>query len=343
MRLLLPLPPLPPVNYATTVSDPSLNTVYSRRWMRRRYEVWFLRFGLADGSGAWWLRYLRFNPARNGCLPAEALAKAGPAARHEPVQVWATWFPRNNAPQSFIQGFAQDGLSLSAVGAKPFHFEIGPNRIDDNSCRGRLEVEGHRVEWNLRWRSTFAASATEVGWIGFSRTPHSDGFFSGEISLDGQQWSGDPLGFGLQGHNCGFRHRHLWNWTHCLFQHAGVFSTFEALEYEIPLGRRVRRALLWHGGQLYRFSELGELLRDPRNLRWVFKCFRPEDDTSVLAWIDASGPSLHRLPYLKTDCSGTFEVANNSLARATLYFLRGSQPATTLSTDSGAALEMVGG
>src|SRR5574341_1165404 len=203
------------LHYAT-VNVASLSAVYSRRWMRRRYEVWFLRFRLADGcglpagqAGAWWFRDLRMNPGRNGC-------PGNPAG--QPVQVWATWFPRNGTPQSFIQGFAQDGLSLSAPGAKPFHFEIGPNRIDDDSCRGRLEVEGHRVEWNLRCRSTFAASVTEVGWIGFSRTPNSDGVFYGEISLDGRQWSGDPLGFGLQGHNCGFRHRHLWNWAHCVFQ-----------------------------------------------------------------------------------------------------------------------------
>ena len=316
------------------MSAASLNAVYSRRWMRRRYEVWFLRLGLADKSGAWWFRYLRMNPGRSGCAD-------NPAGK--PVQVWATWFPRDGVPQCFIQGFVQDGLSLSAARASPFHFEIETNCIDDNSCRGRLELDGHRIEWNLRWRSTFGASLTEVGWIGFSRTPHSDAVFSGEIVLDRQRWSGDPLGYGLQGHNCGFRHRHLWNWTHCLFQTDGGLSTFEALEYEIPLGRRVRRALLWHGGRLYRFSEFEELLRDPQNLRWVFKCFRPEDDTSILAWIDGSGPLLHRLPYLKTDCSGVFEVANNSLARATLYFLRGSQPALILSTDSGGVVEMVGG
>ncbi len=319
--------------------------------MRRRYEVWFLRLGLADSSGAWWFRYLRFNPGRNGC-------PGNPAG--QPVQVWATWFPRDGAPQSFIQGFALGTLSLSAPGAGPFHFENAGNRIDESSCRGRLEVDGHRVEWNLHWRSTFGASLTEVGWIGFSRTPHSDAVFSGEIVLDGRRSSGEPLGFGLQGHNCGFRHRHLWNWTHCLFQTDAGLSTFEALEYEIPLRRRVRHALLWHGGQLYRFSEFEELLRDRHNLRWVFKCFRKEDDASVLAWIDGSGPSLHRLPYLKTDCSGAFEVSNNSLAHSTLYFLRSpsvalakeggatglsavaSPHAETLSTDDGSVLEMVG-
>jgi hypothetical protein len=40
----------------------SLNEVYSSLSTRRRYEVWFLRLGLADNSSAWWFRYLLLNP-----------------------------------------------------------------------------------------------------------------------------------------------------------------------------------------------------------------------------------------------------------------------------------------
>lgn len=39
-------------------SQALLNAVYTRPTMRRRYEVWFIRLHLADGSGAWWFRYL---------------------------------------------------------------------------------------------------------------------------------------------------------------------------------------------------------------------------------------------------------------------------------------------
>lgn len=31
----------------------SLNHQFTRLSMRRRYESWFVRFGLGDGSGAW--------------------------------------------------------------------------------------------------------------------------------------------------------------------------------------------------------------------------------------------------------------------------------------------------
>ncbi|MGH9804618.1 MAG: hypothetical protein ACRD4D_05555 [Candidatus Acidiferrales bacterium] len=319
------------------MSPALLNAVYTRRSMRRRYEVWFVRFHLADGSGAWWFRYLLMNPGRGegGC--------AG-VSRGEPVQVWATWFPREGKPQSAIQGFPLAALSLSARGASPFFFRAGENRIGEDGCSGKLEAEGLRVSWELRWRSSFGATVADWGWIGFSRTAHSDAIVSGSVSFNGHEFAGEPLGFGLQGHNCGFRHRHLWNWTHCTLENpAGGVSTFEALEYEVPLNLRVRRALLWHGGELFRFGEFEELSRDRERLVWVFRCRSREQGATVLAFVDGRGNSLHRLPYAKTDCSGTFEVANNSRARATIYFSRRDRRQEVLSSDGGAVLEMVGG
>jgi len=45
---------------------------------------------------------------------------------------------------------------------------------------------------------------------------------------------------------------------------------------------------------------------------------------------------------LKTDCTGSFEVANNSLARAVLRLERQNRPVEVLETSNGAVLEMVG-
>ncbi len=320
------------------MSERSLNSVYSKPSMRRRYEVWFLRFLLADGSGAWWFRYLLMNrgrPRGGGC-PGQSGGM--------PVQVWATWFPRDGKPQSFIQGFPQAGLSLSQPGAQPFHLEICGNRIGEDCCAGRLDVDGHQVSWELRYRSSFGVTLSDVGWIGFSRTPHSDADFSGEITFDGRRFRGQPLGYGLQGHNCGFRHRNRWNWTHCAVRNSegGGLSSFEALEYEMPLGLRFRKALLWHGGKLYTFRKIQEIRRDRDHLQWEFRCTGCADGAELVAVIDGSGPSLHRLPYLKTNCASSFEVANNSLARATLHLSRPGHRVEEISTDGGAVLEMVG-
>jgi len=309
----------------------TLNEAFSELSARRRYEVWFVRLALADGSGAWWLRYLLMNPGRNGCM-------GNP--RGMPVQVWATWFPAHGQPKSFIQGFSLDGLDFSGKGQAPFHLRIRDNGIEEDSCRGELQVDGHAISWNLRYRSTFRVTLSDKGWIGFSRTPHSDAVFSGEIVLDGRRFAGEPLGFGVQGHNCGYRHRSFWTWTHIYFQRAGQpASTLEALAYDMPLGLLFRKAVLWHKGQARVFRDLREAA-GRENMQWNFRS-SARDGLRVEVAIDGRGSGVHRLPYLKTDCSGSFEVINNSLSSASLL-LTSDAGSERLETDNGAVLEMVG-
>jgi hypothetical protein len=333
------------------MSSPSLNAIFSTRSMRRRYEAWFLRFALADGSGAWWLRYILLNLGRSG---AEG---CGGKFRFPgyPVQVWATWFPRGEAPQSFIAGFSQGDLAMSGRFASPFSLECSGQRIDENSCRAAMEVGTHRISWDLRYRSSTAYSMSDKGWIGFSRTPHSDAVISGRITFDDRTWQADPLGCGLQGHNSGYRHRRFWTWAHVLAcaesrsaqpSGEGSFSAFEALEYEMGLGMRFRRAILRHEGVLYDFGRLKMIERTLHPFRCTVHCARREDNTTLVAILDGTGPSVHCLPYVKTNCSGTFDVFNNSLASAKLYLKRPNEPAIELRTDTGtgggAVLEMAG-
>lgn len=307
----------------------SLNRAYSRLATKRRYESWFLRFGLADGSGAWWLRYLLTNPGRNGC----AISGGSPA------QIWATWFPAQGRPETFIQEFPKTAIRL-APSAAPFFLEIADNRIDDNSCQGSIEARGQRISWNLQCRSHFSITLSNKGWIGFSRTPHSDGTFSGELRLGAQTFHGDPLGAGVQGHNCGFRHRNFWTWMHACFpQQDGSLSTIEALTYEMPLGLRFRKAVLWHKGSSQVLRTMAESLRDHENMRWSFQASSRR--CQLHAEIDGSGASIHRLPYVKTDCSGTFDVSNNSRASAKVHIRLGNT-VEELATEDGAVLEMVG-
>jgi len=307
----------------------SLNEAYTRFSMKRRYESWFLRIGLADGNGAWWIRYLLTNPGRNGCS----------APGGAPAQVWATWFPKVGKPETFIQEFTLTQLSV-APNSSPFFIEIGPNRLDDNSCRGLIEARGQQVSWNLRHHSQFSFTLSNKGWIGFSRTPHSDGVFNGEIRCGERVFQGEPLGTGVQGHNCGFRHRKFWTWTHACFpQSDGTITTLEALTYEMPFGLRFRKAILWHQGQAHHLRGVQESLRDRQNMRWTFHASSRE--CQVKAEIESRAISIHRLPYVRTDCSGTFEVSNDSRAHATLSLKIGNRE-EELTTADGAVLEMTG-
>lgn len=313
-------------------SAKSLNEVFSSLSTRRRYEVWFVRLGLADRSGAWWFRYLLTNPGRGGCVGDP---------RGMPMQVWATWFPATGTPQSFIQGFPLNGFDLSGKGRYPFHFRIEDNAIDENSCRGNLNRDGHTVTWSLQYRSKFRVVLSDKGWIGFSRTPHSDAVFSGHITLDGRRFQGTPLGFGVQGHNCGYRHRDFWTWAHAFFARPGEpATTFEALIYEMPLGLFFRKAVLWHEGKQFVFRKLEEVKRDSKQLLWELRCSGAGSGLSIA--IDGSGPGVHRLPYVKTNCSGSFEVSNNSFANASLTLEHETGAVEKLATTGGAVLEMVG-
>jgi hypothetical protein len=140
-------------------------------------------------------------------------------------------FRAREKAQTWIQGFSLRDFRLSPRGKSPLLFAVDENRITENECRGNLDVDGHRIRWDLRYRSSFRVELSSKGWIGFSRTPHSDAVFSGEISLDNQIFRGERLGYGLQGHNCGYRHRKFWTWTHLHFpRENGSSSTFEALE-----------------------------------------------------------------------------------------------------------------
>jgi hypothetical protein len=297
--------------------------------MRRRYEVWFVRCGLADGSGAWWLRYLLVNNIK--------ISPEMSARRH--FQVWASWFPRGAAPQTFIVEIPLEQLDLSTRGHVPFHCRASECGIEEGRCWGNLRPDGHHISWNLRLHSRFGVKLSDKGWIGFSRSPHSDAAFSGEISFDGKKVSGEPLGFGVQGHNCGYRHRSYWRWIHAYFPQTDGGSTLEALVYDLPLGMVFRNAILWHRGKptvLHKIKE-SEIVRSRANLRWNFSG-QLDDGSPIEATIDGAAPGVHELPYTRTDGAGTFPVSNASLAHAKVKLGQGD----VLETETGAVLEMGG-
>jgi len=286
-----------------------------------------VRCGLADGSGAWWLRYLLVNNIK--------ISPEMSARRH--FQVWASWFPRGAAPQTFIVEIPLEQLDLSTRGHVPFHCRASECGIEEGRCWGNLRTDGHHISWNLRLHSRFGAKLSDKGWIGFSRSPHSDAAFSGEISFDGKKVSGEPLGFGVQGHNCGYRHRSYWRWIHAYFLQTDGGSTLEALVHDLPLGMVFRNAILWHHGKATAIRKIKELeiARSSENLRWKFSG-ELGSGAPIEATIDGTAPGVHELPYTRTDGSGTFPVSNASFARAKVTLGQGD----VLETETGAVLEM---
>ena len=231
---------------------------------------------------------------------------------------------------------------MSGRGASSLLFEAGENRITENECRGRLEVGGRRIGWDLRYRSTYRVELSSKGWIGFSKSPHSNASFSGEILFDGCRFAGSPLGFGVQGHNCGYRHRTYWRWTHAHFTNTrGQPSTLEALVYDMPFGLIFRKVVWWHAGKptVMRRIQEAAMVNNPDQLKWAFLA-ADSQGFHLEASLQGNAPEIDRLSYSKTDCSGTFPVANASLACARVRF--GRNGSGFLETEAGAVLEMGG-
>ena len=111
--------------------------------------------------------------------------------------------------------------------------------------------------------------------------------------------------------------------------------------YEMPLELVFRKAVLWHDAKACLLPKVRELRKTREDMQWEFAC-TSDDGIQVEAAIDGRGASLHRLPYVKTNCSGIFEVSNNSLASATILIRRPNGAVERLQTSTGAVLEMVG-
>ena len=109
----------------------------------------------------------------------------------------------------------------------------------------------------------------------------------------------------------------------------------------MPMGLVFRRAILWHEGQSLDFRGLRETTVNPNEFAWSLSG-GAEGGPRFDATFEGNGPSLHHLPYLKTDCSGSFEVLNNSLANAAVRMTWPGGRIEELRTNGGAVLEIGG-
>jgi len=110
--------------------------------------------------------------------------------------------------------------------------------------------------------------------------------------------------------------------------------------YEMPFGFTFRKAVLWHEGQEYIFRKFRNVFQERKELQWRFQA-TSKDGTEVEVSLDGRGESMHHLPYVKTDCSGSFGVTNNSLSKAVLRLRLPGHLTEALETRDGAVLEAV--
>lgn len=94
---------------------------------------------------------------------------------------------------------------------------------------------------------TFGSALSQNGWLGFSRTPHSDAVFSGKIGLDERVFQGEPVGVGVQGSQLRVPATGLFNLDACILPEPGwtCYDHRSALLHH-SAGLTFRKAVLWH-------------------------------------------------------------------------------------------------
>jgi hypothetical protein len=186
-------------------------------------ESHFLKLNDAVGERALWLK-------------ATILQKIGEA----PVaEAWAVAFDRalGHAAAKQVVPWTSASFSRDALAIRVAEVEIGPMRT-----RGAVFTPGTRIEWDLAFAGGAAPFAPLPERLygddtGNSKivSPHPDLHFDGHYQVGDRRV--DVAGWrGMQGHNWGRRHTHLYGWLHCNVWEDADDLVVEGITARVKLG-----------------------------------------------------------------------------------------------------------
>ena len=215
-------------------------------------ESHFLKLNDASGKRALWLK-------------ATILRRIGEAARAE---AWAVAFDRvhGHAAAKQVVPWASASFSRDALAIRVAEVEIGPMRT-----RGALFTDDTRIEWDLAFAGGAAPFAPLPERLygddtGNSKivSPHPDLRFDGHYCVGDRRV--EVAGWrGMQGHNWGRRHTHLYAWVHCNVWEDADDLVVEGITARVKLGPVVAPPITLviaeHAGARHHFTLPGSLWR----------------------------------------------------------------------------------
>ena len=215
-------------------------------------ESHFLKLNDASGERALWLK-------------ATILHRIGETAVAE---AWAVAFDRahGHAAAKQVVPWASASFSRDALAIRVAEVEIGPMRT-----RGALVTHESRIEWDLAFAGGAAPFAPLPERLygddtGNSKivSPHPDLRFDGHYSVGDRRV--DVAGWrGMQGHNWGRRHTHLYGWMHCNVWDDADDLVVEGITARVKLGPvlapPITLVMAEHAGARHLFTLPGSLWR----------------------------------------------------------------------------------
>lgn len=314
------------------------------------YEVYFVEVQDPEHRTGLWLRYTLRAPK-----------KGSPVA-----EVWAMFFDRRDASKSFALKQTVP-FELARVERERLFFSVAGCELTHSGCRGAIEKDGRRLEWNLSWEESarlvhFPYAAMYSGALPKTKvlSPHFHLRATGSYAAGGEKWilSKEP---GQQSHLWGTEHAERWIWAHANTFVEDPDAAFEGLTAETKVGLVLRPKLtmfaLRYRGVEYLFNKPQQLLRTNESrtdapskvkshfpvARWIVGGGNDELRFRGELWSELS----HYIGVRYTDPDGSGRVcAHSKVASAKLEILvrdgESWRVSSTLTSDGGVALEFVG-
>jgi hypothetical protein len=246
-------------------------TVWNSDLQGGHVESYFLKLNDPAQHKAFWIKFTIYSPKGH---PEKAVG-----------EVWGIVFDAASAavPVAFKETFPIGECKLAA---SRFELQFGACTLQDGKTSGRLSGPQGQLSWDLSFTPGEAAlSHFPMAWMYKAKipkskikTPYPASRFSGSVTLNNAviQVRDVP---GMQGHNWGSEHSHLYAWSHCsAFEGHGDDTFFEGFSSRIKIGPWVSpflsMAVLSLRGRRYMWNDW-KALRSPNvlveNNRWKFE------------------------------------------------------------------------
>ena len=227
-------------------------TVWQPDFKGGHVESYFLKLNDPGQSKALWLKFTLYCP------------KGKPAATV--AEVWGIAFDAAHPEQTtaFKETYPVSQVTLARG---DFTLRFGASSLEAGRTQGRLKGAGGELAWNL----TFTDGEEPVvpfplDWMytrkvpkSKTKTPYPASRFSGTYTLNGETITVNAVP-GMQGHNWGSEHSHLYAWSHCsAFDAHGDDTFFEGFSSRVKIGPVVTphlsMAVLQLRGKRYVFND----------------------------------------------------------------------------------------
>lgn len=204
-------------------------TIWTPEHRGGHVESYFLKLNDPTQNRAFWIKFTLLEPKDK---PADTVA-----------EVWGIAF--DNASPDKIAAFKETyPVGSVTLARQKLDLQFGESSYQEGATRGKLRGPTGELAWDLQMTSGEPPLIPfPMDWMytakipkSKTKTPYPASRFSGWFSVNGERVEVKNVP-GMQGHNWGAEHSHLYAWSHCsAFDGHGDDTFFEGFSSRVKIG-----------------------------------------------------------------------------------------------------------